>query len=239
MDLWISVSYRRIRFPRVGSTNDIALEAARAGEHPGLVVVADVQTHGKGQTDRDWASPQGGLWTSLLLDAEPPERLRGLVPLAVGCACCRALDDLGVDARLRWPNDLMIDDEKVGGILVEARAQGDGLTALVAGVGINVTNDPPVEDATNLASRGSSASPEGLLDAILDRLPAMETALREGDSDRICRVFMQNAWGIGDRMLFDGEPVVPKDVAVDGALIVEDPDGDVQVHRGGSLRRPS
>lgn len=236
MGLWKAVAYRRIRFPSVGSTNDIALDAARAGEEPGLVVVGDVQTHGKGRSARDWASPEGGLWASVLLEVEIPARLRGLTPLAVGCACCRALDDLGADVQLRWPNDLMRSDAKLGGLLVEARSEGEQLTSLVAGMGINVTNEPPVDEAANLADL--SVTRDDLLEAILERLPSMETALRRGETDRICRVFMEHAWGMGREMRLDGDPVVPKDVAVDGALIVEAPDGEVSVHRTGSLRAP-
>lgn len=234
MVLWKTVPYRRIRFPRVGSTNDIALDAARAGEEPGLAVVADVQTHGKGRSARDWISPEGGLWASILLEAQIPARLRGLAPLAVGCACCRALEDLGAEVQLRWPNDLMRSDAKLGGLLVEARSEGEQLTSLVAGMGINVTNEPPVDGAANLDDL--SVTRDDLLEAIFERLPSMETALRRGESDRICRVFMEHAWGIGREMRLDGERVVPKDVAVDGALIVEDLDGEVSVHRTGSLR---
>lgn len=230
--------YRRIGFPEVGSTNDIALAAARAGEAPGLVVTAGVQTKGKGRKQRDWVSDEGGLWASLLLDVDPPERLRGLIPLAVGCACCRALADLGADVELRWPNDLMREDDKLGGLLVETRSDGSPMQTVVVGMGINVVNEPPVEGAANLADLSPTPSPSDVLDAILARLPEMEQAVEEGDGDEICRMFMENAWGMGEQMRLDGEPVVPKDVAVDGALIVEDLEGEVSVHRTGSLRKP-
>lgn len=230
------VRYRPIRFDSVRSTNDVALDACRAGAKPGLVVSARVQTGGKGRKTRDWASPPGGLWASVLLDAQPPAGSTGLIPLAVGCACCRALADLGADVQLRWPNDLMRGDAKLGGILVETRSGEQGLEDVIAGIGINVRNDPPVEHATNLADLQPAPEPEEVLEAILGRLPEMEDALREGDADRVCRVFMENAWGMGRRMLLDGEPVVPQEIAVDGALIVEDADGEVAVHRTGSLR---
>jgi BirA family biotin operon repressor/biotin-[acetyl-CoA-carboxylase] ligase len=232
------VTYRRFLLDRVTSTNDVALDAARAGEEPGLVVRSRIQTHGKGRKQRDWVSEEGGLWTSIVLDADPPEPSRGLIPLAVGCACCRALENLGADVELRWPNDLMRDDAKVGGLLVETRSGQGPMDVVVAGLGINVTNEPPVEEAVNLADLHPTPTPEDVLEAILAELPGMETAVQQGDADRICRVFMENAWGMGEEMQLDGEPVVPKDVAVDGALIVEDPDGEVSVHRTGSLRRP-
>jgi BirA family biotin operon repressor/biotin-[acetyl-CoA-carboxylase] ligase len=222
----------------VRSSNDVALDAAEAGETPGLVVRADVQTEGKGRKRRDWVSDEGGLWASVLLDADPPPRSRGLVPLAVGCACCQALSDLNVDVELRWPNDLMRGDDKLGGLLVETRSTSEGMDVAVAGMGINVVNEPPVPEAANLADRKPVPTPADVLDRILERLPAMEEALREGRASEVCRVFMENAWGMGEPMRLDGEPVVPRDVAVDGALIVEDPEGEVSVHRTGSLRKP-
>lgn len=230
------VVYRSIRFASVQSTNDVALAAARAGEDPGLVVWSDVQTGGKGRSARDWVSPEGGLWVSFLLDVDPPEPSRGLVPLAIGCACCRALDDLGAEVQLRWPNDLMRGEDKLGGILIETRSGQEAFGVLVAGIGINVVNEPPLSQATNLADLAPTPAPADVLDAILERLGPMQEAIEQGDADRICRVFMENAWGMGEVMLLDGEPVIPKDVAIDGALIVEDPEGEISVHRSGSLR---
>lgn len=228
--------YRPIRFRAVGSTNDIVLDAARAGVEPGLVVQAAIQRRGKGRKARDWRSPAGGLWMSVLLSPTLPERAAGLVPLAVGVACCRGLDDLGVDVRLRWPNDLMLDDRKVGGILVESRTEEAELTHLVAGIGINVTNEPPTGDAASLDEARASLTPDRVRDAILSRLEATEDALAEGRPKAICSWFMQDAWGIGRELLLDGEPRIPKEIAVDGALIVEDREGRVEVHRTGSLR---
>lgn len=233
-----TVRYRPIRFASVGSTNDIAMEAARAGASPGLVVQADVQVQGKGRSARDWASPEGGLWMSVLLDAKLPQNAAGLAPLAVGCACCDALEDVGATAKLRWPNDLMLDDAKVGGILVESRTQDAQLDQIVAGIGINVTNEPPVEGATRVQDEAPGTTPGELRDAVLARLGPMEALLSEGQPKAICNAFMQKAWGIGRELLVDGEPRIPKEIAVDGALIVEDLEGNVEIRRTGSLRLP-
>lgn len=230
--------YRPIRFASVGSTNDIAMDAASAGAQPGLVVQADEQVRGKGRSARDWASPRGGLWMSVLLEASLPQNAAGLAPLAVGCACCQALEDLGAEALLRWPNDLMLDDAKVGGILVESRTEHDHLEQIVAGIGINVANDPPVETATRVQDAVPGATPADVRRAILDRLGPMEALLAEGQPKAICNQFMQNAWGIGRELLLDGDPCIPKEIAVDGALIVEDLEGNVEIHRTGSLRLP-
>lgn len=231
--------YRPIRFRSVGSTNDIAMEAARAGVEPGLVVQADLQERGKGRKERDWRSPEGGLWMSVVLDADLPPNAAGLIPLAVGVACCRGLEEVGADVALRWPNDLMLGDRKVGGILVESRTEEERLSQAVTGIGINVQNDPPLEEAASISEVASGLGPIGVRDAILAELAPCERALAEGKPKRICAWFMDDAWGIGRELELDGEPRIPKEIAVDGALIVETLDGQVEVHRTGSLRLPS
>jgi len=217
----------------------VALDAARAGAEPGLVVTASVQTHGKSRTERDWSSPEGGLWASIVLEPGVSSRFRGLVPLGVGVACCRALEQVGADVQLRWPNDLMVQDAKVGGILVESISEAGELSTVVAGLGINVANRPPVAQATSLKQEGIAAEPEDALDRVLDELDEVRGLLTSGDSQSICQAFMQHAWGIGREMHLDGEPCTPKEIAVDGALVVEEPDGTIEVHRSGSLRRPA
>lgn len=230
------MTYRVTRFRELGSTNDVAMEAASAGAEPGLVVRADVQVRGKGRKARDWTSPTGGLWATVLLSPDVPSVHQGLIPLAVGCACAEALEQLGVEVGVRWPNDLMLGDRKVGGILVEGRVLGSALSQVVAGMGINVQNPPPVAGATSLAEVRPSLDPGRLLDAILDRLGRYEAALGQADAKLLCQRFMRYAWGIGRELLLDGEPCRPKEIAIDGALIVERPDGSIDIARTGSLR---
>lgn len=233
------MDYRPIVLDRVGSTNDIALEAAVAGARPGLVVQAHEQVQGKGRKERDWGSPRGGLWMSVVLDAEVPDPMTGLIPLAVGIACCRGLRDLDIPVELRWPNDLMVDDAKLGGILVESTTRPEGLGPVVAGIGINVSNTLPVPEATSVQAQGGPGEVPRVREAILNRLPVQETRLADGEAQSLCNAFMRYAWGIGDEMRLDGTPCRPKEIATDGALIVETVEGEIQVHRSGSLRRPN
>lgn len=222
----------------MGSTNDVALAAATAGAQPGLVVRADVQARGKGRKTRDWSSPPGGLWASVLLSPEVPSVHQGLIPLAVGCACAEALEQLGIDVGVRWPNDLMLGDRKVGGILVEGRVLGSALSQVVAGMGINVQNPPPVDGAASLGEVAADLTPGQLLKGILDRLATYEDALGRADAKWLCQRFMRYAWGIDQELLLDGEPCRPKEIAIDGALIVQLPDGNIDIARTGSLRLP-
>jgi BirA family biotin operon repressor/biotin-[acetyl-CoA-carboxylase] ligase len=122
---------------RTGSTNDRARELAAEGAGPFAAVIAEEQTAGRGRGGRRWDSPPArGLWMSVLLRPPAAESAR-LAPLLVGLALCRALDRVlggGAAARLKWPNDVLLEARKVAGVLCEGAAGG----AVVAGVGVNV-----------------------------------------------------------------------------------------------------
>jgi len=154
-----------IRVARVGSTMDALHELAQAGAAAGTAVVAEEQGAGRGSRGRAWSSPPGGLWLSVL--ARPASTGLEVLSLRAGLAVAVLLDRLGAAGRveLKWPNDLMLDDRKVGGILCEARWQGGTLAWVAVGLGLNVTNAPPPElaaTATHLASVLPSLTPAGL-----------------------------------------------------------------------------
>jgi BirA family transcriptional regulator, biotin operon repressor / biotin---[acetyl-CoA-carboxylase] ligase len=120
------------------STNAVAVERAQAGAPEGLVVVADHQTAGRGRLDRVWETPAGTAVTfSLLLRPTAPTRSWPWLPLLTGYAVDKALKARGLDAGVKWPNDVLIGGRKVAGILVERIETPDGPAAVV-GVGINV-----------------------------------------------------------------------------------------------------
>lgn len=145
--------------PTTTSTNAVVSERARAGEAAGLVVVAEQQTSGRGRLDRSWQSPpRAGLTFSVLLRPELPVARWGWLPLLAGVGVARALRDrAGVDAVLKWPNDVHIGGRKVAGLLAEAVAPD----ALVVGIGLNVTTtreELPHEQATSLRIEGAETT---------------------------------------------------------------------------------
>jgi BirA family biotin operon repressor/biotin-[acetyl-CoA-carboxylase] ligase len=157
-----------------GSTNEDLLEAARRGAPEGTVLVAESQTAGRGRQGRSWETrPGAGLTCSMLLRpvSVAPAR-RGWVPLLTGVAAAAAVGEVaGVDARLKWPNDLLAGGGKLAGILAEQA--GD---AIVVGVGLNVTaraDELPPTGATSLALLGASRTDrEPLLISLLRNLAA-------------------------------------------------------------------
>jgi BirA family biotin operon repressor/biotin-[acetyl-CoA-carboxylase] ligase len=129
--------FRDIRwFGRIDSTNRYLLECASAGSSEGVVAVADEQTAGRGRLGRAWVAPAGSaLLVSVLLRPALPVERTHLVTLAAGLAALDAIEALTtVRAGLKWPNDVVVDDRKLAGILAEA----DGAGAVVVGMGCNV-----------------------------------------------------------------------------------------------------
>ncbi len=176
-----------------GSTNSDLLAGARSGMAEGAVLVADVQTAGRGRMGRQWVSPSGTALTfSVLLRPRgvPPSAL-GWVPLLAGLAAASAVRAVAaVDVRLKWPNDLLAGPAKLAGVLAES--WGD---AIVVGLGINVcqrAEDLPSPTATSLllaAPPGTGVPPrrDRLLVAVLTELARWYTAWRDqprpGDAD--------------------------------------------------------
>jgi len=161
---------------QTGSTSEDLLSAARAGAAQGAVLVAESQTRGRGRQGRTWVSVPGAALTFsvLLRPAAVPPAARGWLPLLTGVALIRALRAVtGVEAALKWPNDVLAGGAKLAGILAEQA--GD---AIVVGIGINVgavPDDLPAAragalPATSLADRGAGTDRGALLAGVLREL---------------------------------------------------------------------
>ncbi|MGQ9484095.1 MAG: biotin--[acetyl-CoA-carboxylase] ligase [Desulfosoma sp.] len=143
----------------IGSTNDRAMDLARTGAPHGTTIVTEEQTAGRGRLRRPWASPRGlGLYVSVILRPELPPRHGPETTLVAALALARSLRDLyALNARIKWPNDVLISGKKVAGILTEMHSDPDRIQFLVVGVGVNVlhgSEDLPADTlypATSLA----------------------------------------------------------------------------------------
>jgi len=158
-----AASARLITLDTIGSTNEEGLARARAGERGPLWIVAREQSAGRGRRGRLWVSEPGNLYASLVVtDPSPPERFSDLsfvAALALYDALSGRVPGLSARLALKWPNDLLIDRNKLAGILVE----GEG-TTVVIGIGVNCIHHPSGTDfpATDLASAGVRTTPESL-----------------------------------------------------------------------------
>ena len=170
----------------VASTQDRARELARAGSPHGTLVVAGVQTGGRGRLRRAWGSPEGGLWMSLVLRPDLEAAAAPRVTQTAAVAVAKALRGLGANVGIKWPNDLLAEPggRKICGILAEASlaAAGTGrascLDYALLGVGLNANLDPEdlgVRDrevATLRSELGRDADPLDVLGGILRHLHA-------------------------------------------------------------------
>lgn len=138
-----------VYFDRIGSTNSEAKRLAAEGAPEGTLVVAEAQTGGRGRLGREWASPAGGIWISLVLRPNMALHRASLFTLAAAVAAREATRlTAGIKAGIKWPNDLLVGGKKLAGILTEVSAETDRVNFLVLGVGLNANlsaNDFPAE----------------------------------------------------------------------------------------------
>lgn len=183
-------------YDEIASTNTEAMEWALSGAPHGAVVVTDHQTGGRGRWGRPWFSlPGKGLQFSLILRPDLEVERHGILTAALGVAVAETLEDVvGLATTIKWPNDVLLNDKKVAGILVETQTVGSTVAVAVCGIGINVSLErgdlPP-----DIADRASSLTIEStrpltdrttLLARSVERIESRyEDAIRPGDDLRI------------------------------------------------------
>ncbi|HYQ83045.1 MAG TPA: biotin--[acetyl-CoA-carboxylase] ligase, partial [Rubrobacter sp.] len=133
----------------LGSTQERARELAHAGTPHGTLVIAEIQTGGRGRLGRHWGSPKGGLWMSLVLRPRFAASLASRITQTAAVGVAKALWEVGVEVRIKWPNDLLAGGKKVCGILAESAAgsaretvEERRLDHVILGVGMNANLDP-------------------------------------------------------------------------------------------------
>ncbi len=168
--------FRLCRFERIGSTNDEAKRLAASGAAEGTLVWALEQDAGRGRHGRNWISPPGNLYLSLVLrprvSAARAAQLGFAASLAVAEACAEFLPP-SVAVRCKWPNDVLIGAAKVAGILLESRSDvAGGLDWLVLGIGVNLASHPVETErpATSLKAAGADVTPAAMLAVLAARI---------------------------------------------------------------------
>lgn len=229
---------RVARLKTVDSTNAEAMRRAQAGEHGPLWILADEQTAGRGRSGRSWSSEAGNLYASLLVTLAAPQprayQLALVAGVAVYDAVRLALDPPPPGLQLKWPNDILIDGGKTGGILIESIATPASLSAVI-GIGLNIASSPTVPDrpTTYLAAHGCPPEPEAMLGAIGH---AMEGWLGRWDEGRgfplVREAWLMRAHPLGERL---SVKTGPEHVA--GIFHGLDPEGALLLDVGGDIRR--
>ena len=224
----------------IGSTNDRARERAADGDRD-IVVVADEQTGGRGRLERSWDSPPGGIWASTVLDPTLPAAHVPLVTLAAGVAVVDACRAVGVEATLKWPNDVLVGDDpdserggrKLAGILTEMEGEADRVSWLLVGIGLNANIAPEAlpNDATSLKEQDGDVDRRMVLQTILESLSALVAA-----PETIIEQWRAYSSTLGRAVRVDTgrEQLVGQavDVQFPGALVVDTDSGEEVVHAG-------
>ncbi len=240
-------SHHHIPLESIDSTHRYALE--HSAELPdGAVITAGVQTDGRGRRGRSWEAPAGeALLLSLLIQLDLPAADAPLLTPIAAVALAELLEAEGVSARIRWPNDLLVGERKIAGILAEAQLAGERLTAAVVSVGLNVNQSTEAmaaidRPATSLfIESGARRDPAALCDPWLARFDAHCARFRAEGFAAILPEWERRALPAGTAVALDlGMKIVQGRIAgygVDGALIVRDDAGMEGVFHAGEIVR--
>ena len=236
-------------FRSLASTNDFAKQLGSSGMKEGTIVFAESQSRGKGRLGRTWFSPEGGLWFSVIL--RPPIEPRHALKLTLlgSVAVVKIMSKLyGIDAEIKWPNDVLINGRKTCGILTESSINGKNLDFAVLGFGVNANFDLETfprhlrDSATTLREQlRKEVSREILLCKLLENVEVSYDLLKRGKFEEILEDWRELSGFFGSCVrILDGQRTIAGtavDLDADGALIVKLKNGSVhKVLSGDAIR---
>ncbi len=228
-------------FNEVMSTNTLAKFLSMNGVGNGAVVISEKQTKARGRSGKNWESPLGGVWLSIILNPNVDHSKIPLITLATGVAVENTLKRIGVEnAEIKWPNDILIQDKKVCGILTEAITSFNTIESIIIGVGIdaNITieNFPKElqENMTTLNDEiGKKVDENLLIKTFLEEFEKISDQFVNGEYEAILKEWRKNSYTIG-KIVEVHEPFSkPYDgyvlgISRDGSLVVEKIDGTLE-----------
>jgi BirA family biotin operon repressor/biotin-[acetyl-CoA-carboxylase] ligase len=231
-------------FDAVTSTMDIAMKLGNEGYSEGTVVAAETQTRGKGRLGRNWVSPKyKGIYLSLLLRPKIAPNMCPVLTLLAAASVAQAVKEVcGLQAQIKWPNDLLIRHKKAGGILTELNAQADEINFVVIGIGINVNNgkNALLEGATSLKEEtGAVVSRVALAQEILRTIEEQYFLFRKQGSQPILEKWRAFNVTLGKtvkascrREHIEGEAL---DIDADGGLLIRRSSGLIEKVMAGDI----
>jgi len=215
-------------FEEAASTNDLAKELAGKGFEEGTLVVAETQTHGRGRLGRRWISPRGGIWFSVILRPAVGSKDAPKIVFMAAVAIAKTIRKmLRLTAKTKWPNDVLIHNKKVCGLLAETSISEDNINFVVLGIGINAnvdTNAFPKELTGSLTSLKKESKREVPREEFLQALlKEMEHYYNEFTRGRFARILEE--WKSLTDMMGKDVEVVSLDERFEGKAIDVDQDG--------------
>lgn len=220
-------------FDETSSTMEIAKDLAQKGCPDFTVVIAGRQKKGRGRLKRVWISDDGGLYFTLVLRPRLPIVLSARVSFLASLTLARVLQQwCKIDAKVKWPNDILVQERKISGMLTELEAEADQVNFINIGIGINVNNDPSRSEPQASSIKkilGKSVSRRELLARFLDEL---ETRMQHADLDGIVPEWKKYTLTLNRRVRIVTNRETSEGLAVDvddnGALVLELDDGSLK-----------
>jgi BirA family biotin operon repressor/biotin-[acetyl-CoA-carboxylase] ligase len=227
-----------IYFESTNSTNLQASLLGKKGCENGTLVITDRQTQGKGRVGREWISPSNSnLYFSILLRPSIAPQMASWIPLVAGVALAKGINAYtGLSPRIKWPNDLLINEKKAGGILIELHIEGDKISHLVLGIGINVNMTHFPEEIAPIATSlkkelGHPIHREPLLAQLLEELEKELEGFYQAGPDKTARDWKALSDTIGKEVsvTLGNQTIKGKAVDLDphGGLILKKSDGTI------------
>lgn len=228
-------------FDEVKSTNTVAKFLAMNNVENGSVVISEKQTDAKGRSGKTWESPLGGIWLSIILQPHVDYSKLPLITLATGMAVAKAMEKIGIkSAEIKWPNDIIINNKKVCGILTEAVTQFNTIKNVIIGVGIDanvdITGFPEdlKEGTTTIKEElGRKENENTLIRLFLEEFEKIAELFNHEGFEEILKEWRKRSYTIGKivevrepfNKYYDGYVV---GISKEGALIVEKIDGTLE-----------
>ncbi len=220
-------------FPEIGSTMDAARELAKKGAKEGTIVIAEVQAHGRGRLNREWLSPKGGIYFTIILRPRISPAYAPRINLMISIAVAVTIKKLfHLTAELKWPNDVLIKGRKVCGVLAEMNAEMDIVNFVNVGIGINANTSIPQfeKKSTSLKDAlGRKISRKGFLSVLLGEIEQRQPRLMEDDLLEEWKK-LSATLNKSVRIVAPGEVIVGWAIDIDttGALIIKQRNGSLK-----------
>jgi len=220
-------------FPEIGSTMDAARELAKKGAGEGTIVIAEAQTRGRGRLSREWLSPEGGIYFTLVLRPSISPAYAPRINLMASIAVAATIRKLfRLKAELKWPNDVLIEGRKVCGILAEIDAEMDVVNFVNVGIGINANTSIPQFEKTVTSLKGAlgrEISRKEFLSALLMEIERLQPLLMNAD---LLQEWKKLSVTLNKdvRIVAPGEVIIGRAIDIDttGALIVKEKNGSLK-----------
>lgn len=220
-------------YPEVSSTMDIARDLARNGSPHMTVVIAGRQTNGRGRLKRVWLSDEGGIFITVILRPEMPVVSSSKANFMASVVLAKTLREMfGIEAMVKWPNDILVCGRKLSGMLSEMEAEADMVSFVNIGIGLNANNDPTGIEPAATSLKKILKKDVSRKEIIARYLDALERRIDEGDYDSVIPEWKNFSCTLNREVrivtangAFSG---IAKDVDENGSLVLKQNDGAVK-----------